>query len=119
MLQQFAGSGRCMFFGCDETWRWNWRDDQAYYNQFWIQTVRYLARSRLGKIELRLDRQTPYRRGEPIKVMVRFPDDEKPPADQAKIKVGQGGAVVHPRELGISGERISSKTDSEREKDAQ
>ena len=76
-----------MFFGFDETWRWNWRDDQTYYNQFWIQTVRYLARSRLGKVELRLDRQTPYRRGEPIKVMVRFPDDEKPPSDQTKVKV--------------------------------
>ena len=87
VLQQFSGSGRCMFFGLDETWRWNWRDDQAYYNQFWIQAVRYLARSRLGKVELRLDRQTPYRRGEPIKVMVRFPDDEKPPADQTKVRV--------------------------------
>ena len=29
----------------DETWRWNWREDQAHYNQFWIQTIRYLARS--------------------------------------------------------------------------
>ena len=87
VLQQFSGSGRCLFFGLDETWRWNWREDQAYYNQFWIQAVRYLARTRLGKVELRLDRQTPYRRGEPIKVMVRFPDDEKPPADLTKVRV--------------------------------
>jgi hypothetical protein len=45
-----------------------------------------------------LDRQTPYRRGEPIKVMVRFPDDEKPPGEKAEVKVtverkapGKGG----------------------------
>src|SRR5213075_573188 len=28
-----------------------------------------------------------YRRGEPIKVMVRFPDDEKPPAEKTDVKV--------------------------------
>ncbi len=58
VVQQFVGAGRCMFFGFDETWRWNFREDQVHFNQFWIQTVRYLARSRLGRIELRLDRQT-------------------------------------------------------------
>ncbi len=87
IVQQFAGSGRCMFFGVNELWRWNWREDQAHYNQFWIQTIRYLARSRIGRIELRLDRQTPYRRGEPIKVLVRFPDDERPPPDKTEVKV--------------------------------
>ncbi|MFO0843137.1 MAG: VWA domain-containing protein [Gemmataceae bacterium] len=87
IVQQFAGSGRCMFFGANELWRWNWREDQRHYNQFWIQTIRYLARTRVGKIELRLDRQTPYRRGEPIKVMVRFPDDERPPPEKTEVKV--------------------------------
>ncbi|MFO0881149.1 MAG: VWA domain-containing protein [Gemmataceae bacterium] len=87
IVQQFSGSGRCMFFGINELWRWNWREDQLHYNQFWIQTIRYLARTRVGKIELRLDRQTPYRRGEPIKVMVRFPDDEPPPPDRTEVKV--------------------------------
>jgi hypothetical protein len=76
-----------MFFGFNETWRWNWREDQKYFNNFWIQTMRYLARSKVGRIELRLDRQTPYRRGEPIKVTVRFPDDEKPPAEKAEVRV--------------------------------
>ncbi len=87
VVQQFVGAGRCMFFGFNETWRWNFREDQAHYNQFWIQTVRYLARSRLGRIELRLDRQTPYRRGEPIKVTVRFPDDAPPPSPDLEVKV--------------------------------
>ena len=73
------------------------------FNQFWIQTVRYLARSRLGRVELRLDRQTPYRRGEPIKIMVRFPDDAPPPPPQTEVKVfversfpGGGSAATAP-----------------------
>ena len=70
-VQQFVGAGRSMFFGFDETWRWGFREDQQRFNQFWVQTVRYLARSRLGRIELRLDRQTPYRRAEPIKLTHR------------------------------------------------
>jgi hypothetical protein len=100
IVQHFAGAGRCMFFGVNELWRWNWREEQLHYNQFWIQTIRYLARTRVGRIELRLDRQTPYRRGEPIKVMVRFPDDERPPPDKTEVKV-----VIERRAPGKGGDR--------------
>jgi von Willebrand factor type A domain len=86
-VQQFVGAGRSMFLGFDETWRWRFREDELRFNQFWIQTVRYLARSRLGHVELRVDRQTPYRRGEPIKVTVRFPDDAPPPGADTKVEV--------------------------------
>jgi len=87
VVQQFAGAGRSMFLGFCETWRWNYREDQAYYNRFWIETVRYLARTRLGRIDLRLDRQTAYKRGEPIKMTVRFPDDAPPPSPDVQVKV--------------------------------
>ncbi|HEY7427505.1 MAG TPA: VWA domain-containing protein [Gemmataceae bacterium] len=87
MVQQFAGAGRSMFFGFCETWRWNFRTEQANYNRFWIETVRYLARTRLGRVELRLDRQTSYKRGEPIKMTVRFPDDAPPPSPDVEVKV--------------------------------
>src|SRR5262249_55866369 len=79
--------GRSMFFGFNETWRWGHREDQLHFNEFWVRTVRYLARSRLGRVDLRLDRQTPYRRGEPIKMTVRFPDDAPAPADPRKADV--------------------------------
>jgi len=36
---------------------------------------------------LRLDKQTPYRRGEPIKMTVRFPDDAPPPGPEIEVKV--------------------------------
>jgi hypothetical protein len=100
VVQHFVGAGRALFFGFDETWRWRWREDELRFNQFWIQTVRYLARSRLGRVELRLDRQTPYRRGEPIKMTVRFPDDKAPP-DPATTKVK---VVVERRPLKQPGE---------------
>ncbi|HTU21940.1 MAG TPA: VWA domain-containing protein, partial [Gemmataceae bacterium] len=87
VVQQFAGAGRSMFLGFCETWRWNYRTDQAYYNRFWIEMVRYLARTRLGRVELRLDRQTSYKRGEPIKMTVRFPDDAPPPGPDVEVKV--------------------------------
>jgi hypothetical protein len=74
-VQQFVGAGRCLFFGFDESWRWRLREDELRFNQFWIQTMRYLARTRLSYTDLRLDRQTDYRVGEPIKVTVRFPDN--------------------------------------------
>jgi hypothetical protein len=87
VVQQFVGAGRTLFFGFNESWRWNFREDQQFFNQFWVQTVRYLARSRLGRIDLRIDRQTPYRRGEPIKITVRFPDDAPPPPQGTKVIV--------------------------------
>ncbi len=86
-VDQFVGAGRSMFFGFDETWRWRWREDELRFNQFWVQTVRYLGRSRLERTRLRLDRQTPYRRGEPIKVTVSFPGDAPPPGPDAAVKV--------------------------------
>lgn len=86
VVQQFVGAGRVLFFGFDETWRWRFRDDEIRFNQFWIQTIRYLARFRQERTELTLDRQTPYRRGEPIRVTVRFPDDAPPP-DQGNVEV--------------------------------
>jgi hypothetical protein len=87
VVQQFAGAGRVLYFGFDETWRWGFREDQLRFNQFWIQTIRYLARSRVGRVELRVDRQTPYRRGEPIKLTARFPDDSPPPSPEIEVKV--------------------------------
>ena len=36
---------------------------------------------------MRVDRQTPYRRGEPIRVSVRFPDDVPPPTPETKVEV--------------------------------
>jgi len=86
-IQQFVGAGRVMFLGFDESWRWRFRENETRFNQFWLQMVRYLARTRLGRVDLHLDKQTPYRRNEPIRVTVRFPDDAPPPSAETPIKV--------------------------------
>jgi hypothetical protein len=49
--------------------------------------VRFLARSRSQHVELLLDRQTPYRRGDPIHLIVRFPEDAPIPAAEVKVLV--------------------------------
>jgi uncharacterized membrane protein len=41
IVQHSAGKGTSLFFGIHETWRW--REDEAHFNQFWMQTVRFLA----------------------------------------------------------------------------
>jgi hypothetical protein len=92
VAQQFVGSGRSMFFGFDETWRWRLREDEIRFNQFWIQVMRYLSRGRSTRTELRLDKQTAYHLGEPIKVTVRFPDgatgkDGARIGDKTEVKV--------------------------------
>jgi hypothetical protein len=87
VTQHFVGAGRCMFFGFHETWRWGFREDLGKFNTFWIQTVRYLSRSRLGRINLTLDKQTNYQRGERIKIKASFPDDAPPPSKDIEVKV--------------------------------
>jgi hypothetical protein len=87
VLQQFAGAGRVLFLGFDETWRWRFRADEPHFNQFWLQSVRALARARRGKAELKLVPDGPVRRGDRITVQVGFPDDAPPPADGTVVKV--------------------------------
>jgi hypothetical protein len=85
VAQQFVGTGRSMFFGFDETWRWRMREDESKFNNFWIQTMRYLSRGRTTRTDLRLDRQMPYRTGEPIKITVRFPDNSPGGSEGPKL----------------------------------
>jgi hypothetical protein len=107
-VQSFVGAGRAMFFGFDETWRWRYRENQPRFNQFWQQAVRYLARTRLGRVDIRLDKQTPYRRNEPIRVTVRFPDDAPAPAADTPIKV-----LKERSRLRRGGEKTSEALDTE------
>jgi len=92
VVEQYVGDGRSMFFGFDETWRWR-KEDESKFNTFWIQTMRYLSRGRSTQTKLRLDRQTPYRLGDTIKVTVNFPDStpggngKDPPDPKKKVDV--------------------------------
>ncbi|MBI1247162.1 hypothetical protein GC197_04880 [bacterium] len=79
LTQQFIGRGKVLFLASDDLWRWD------YHDEFWMQTIRYLARSSLldsdGSVEITTDRTT-YRAGESATVRVRFFDEgQAPPED--------------------------------------
>jgi hypothetical protein len=74
VAQMYVGMGRSLFFGFDETWRWRFQDGEPKFNRFWTQTIRYLSRNDPASAEMVLNRQTPYRAGEPIQVTVWLPD---------------------------------------------
>jgi hypothetical protein len=93
-------NGWSMFFGFDETWRWRFREYEGRYNQFWKNTVAFLARQRAEQVEMFLEKQTPYVRGQEIKVIVKFPE-KGPPPPEVKIRWQRAptdptGAVTRP-----------------------
>ena len=75
-VYQFVGAGKSMFNAVDDTWRWRFRVGDRYFGRFWIQTIRFLARSKLvgqRQAEVQTDRRR-YQRNQPIQVRVRFPN---------------------------------------------
>lgn len=83
---QFVGAGKVIFHATDETYRWSRHEaGEHYFARYWIQTIRYLSRSRLlggnRLAELTSDREE-YHRGQPVRLRVRFFDDRlAPPHD--------------------------------------
>jgi hypothetical protein len=71
------------------------------FNQFWLQAVQTLARGRIGRTEVRTDRKT-YRRDDPVRLTVRFPDDAPPPEGPVRVTVDRvppkqpGGPAAEP-----------------------
>ena len=60
VLYQFVGAGKSMFHAFDDTWRWRFRSGDKYFGRFWVQTIRFLARSKLvgqRQAEVQTDRK--------------------------------------------------------------
>jgi hypothetical protein len=94
---QFIGAGKVVFHTTDESHRWRFRLGDLYFGRYWVQTIRYLCRSKLlgssRTAELTTDRQE-YVRGEPVRLRVRFFDDRQAPAQDDGVTVvveHQGG----------------------------
>lgn len=80
----FVGAGKAMFHAIDETFHWRFRVGDRYFGRFWIQELRFLARSKLlGRkgAELATDRLR-YQRNQPVQIRVSFPN----PAVAAGLK---------------------------------
>jgi hypothetical protein len=93
-LYQFVGAGKSMLNAVDDTWRWRFRVGDRYFGRFWIQTIRFLARSKLlgqRQAEVQSDRRR-YQRNQPIQIRVRFPNPGiAPSGGEVTVQVEQKG----------------------------
>jgi hypothetical protein len=93
-VSQFVGPGKVLFHATDSTWRWRIGVGDVYFARYWVQTIRYLARSKLAGgrgAELTTDRRE-YRRGESVTVRLRFLDGRLAPAgNEATVLVETPG----------------------------
>ncbi|MFO0891049.1 MAG: VWA domain-containing protein [Isosphaeraceae bacterium] len=99
-LYQYTGLGKAMFHAFDDTWRWRFRAGDRYFGRFWVQAIRFLARSKLTnqrQAEIQTDRRR-YERGQPIRLRVRFPNPGLAPAGgSVTVQVDRKG--LPPRKL--------------------
>ena len=90
IAMQYVGAGKVLFHATDETWRWRRRVGDVFFARYWIQTIRYLSRSKLSdgqrSAELTADRRE-YHPGEPVRLRVRFADERLAPADDHGVTV--------------------------------
>lgn len=74
ILYHYAGAGKSVFVGFDESWRWRLRTGDQHFGRYWVQMLRFLARSKLlgqKQVEIATDRRR-YNRGQSVVVQVRF-----------------------------------------------
>jgi hypothetical protein len=97
ILLYYVGAGKVVFHATDETFQWRFRRGDIYFGRYWVQTIRYLSRSKLlgqnRSAELTADREE-YRLDETVRLRLRFFDDRQaPPQDDGVTVVleRQGG----------------------------
>jgi hypothetical protein len=110
IVMHYVGAGKVVFHFTDETWRWRRRVGDLYYARYWVQTIRYLSRSALldkdRHAELTTDREE-YRRGDPVRLRVRFFDERLAPAED-------DGVVVMIEQQGGKRRRVTLRRDAAR-----
>lgn len=70
------GAGRTLFSAVDDSWRWRYYTGESIFDTYWVQQLRYLARSRkIGQRQLNFnaDRET-YTLGEPVRLELKILD---------------------------------------------
>ena len=90
VVMQFYGAGKSIFVATDDFWRWRYRVGDRYLALYWVQAIRYLSRSKLlggdRAAELTTLRRE-YRRGDPVRLRVRFLDESLVPLDDGGVEV--------------------------------
>ncbi len=93
IVYQFLGAGKVMFHGFDDSWHWRFRAGDRFFGRFWVQTIRFMARSRLvgqRQAEIQTDRKR-YQRGQPIQFRVRFPNPGLAPTGEVTLEIQRKG----------------------------
>jgi uncharacterized membrane protein len=109
IVLQFVGAGKVILHRTDETYRWSRHPQgEQYYARYWLQTIRYLSRSKLlgtsRQVEISSDQES-YRVGEPVQLRVRFFDDRMAPEQD-------DGVVVVMEQEGGGRRRVNLRRDA-------
>jgi hypothetical protein len=90
VCMQYVGAGKVLMHLTDETWRWRFRVGDVFFARYWVQTIRYLSRSKLlGKdrtVQLTADPST-VEQGKSVRLRVRFFDERTAPAADDAVTI--------------------------------
>ncbi len=82
VILQYVGAGKVLFHATDETYRWRYQVGDVYFARYWVQAIRYLARSKLlgGDHRVEVSAARPeFAQGEPVRIRARFFDERRAP----------------------------------------
>jgi uncharacterized membrane protein len=90
------GAGRTMFSGIDDSWRWRFYTGESVFDSYWVQQLRYLARSKkLGQRRLTFTLSRPtYELGEQVKLTLHVLDPQlsQQLPEQIRVDIFEEGA---------------------------
>lgn len=95
------GAGRTLFSGIDDSWRWRFYTGESVFDTYWVQQLRYLARSKkLGQRRLTFTSLRPvYELGQQVRVSLRVLDpqflQQLPEQIRVEIQDASGAVVGH------------------------
>jgi uncharacterized membrane protein len=92
------GAGRTLFSAIDDSWRWRFYTGESIFDTYWVQQLRYLARSKkLGQRRLTLTALRPsFELGEQVRVVMRVLDPQllQQLPEQVRVDVHDAGGQL-------------------------
>jgi hypothetical protein len=89
------GAGRTLFSAIDDSWRWRFYTGESVFDTYWVQQLRYLARSKkLGQRRLTFVSSRPvYELGQQVRATLRILDPQMLPQlpEQMRVEVQDAG----------------------------
>jgi uncharacterized membrane protein len=95
------GAGRTLFSAIDDSWRWRFYTGESVFDTYWVQQLRYLARSKkLGQRRLTFTSLRPvYELGQQVRVSMRVLDpqllQQLPEQIRVEITDASGAVIGH------------------------